>query len=394
MKAVRFVSILIALFANALWNDAAMAQGTSLTELGGLRVPPAGSAVVDTNATFAIGMTIDNGFSWRNGATPTEALRIVGKVRPDASQIGRQADIFVVVRTGAVFLMRKSDGAFVQWSGDAAELAPYKPQTTLAADTEVEIYSGQLGVSGEFQLFLGYRGTDGVLHYSPQPFVMTISANPTGGAAPWFFNGTDWQSNGTPPACPGPLLQSPLDLGKVTSILYPGQTRGGDYKAHGGFRLDGAGQTNQVNVASAIAGTVVRGVRDNAHGVVQYGFDIINPCGVMMRVGHLLELSPKFAAIAETLPPPTPGNTFTTLSGYTVNVGELIASAIGIPGNTFMDFGIYDLRSRNPATTSMTGELKPYGTCWLDALPAADSARVRSLPPADGVSGRTSDYCQ
>jgi hypothetical protein len=59
-----------------------------------------------------------------------------------------------------------------------------------------------------------------------------------------------------------------------------------------------------------------------------------------------------------------------------------------------MDFGIYDLRSRNPATTTMTGELKPYGICWLDALPAADKARVRSLPAADGVAGTTSDYCR
>jgi hypothetical protein len=34
----------------------------------------------------------------------------------------------------------------------------------LLADTESDLYSGKLGVSGWSQLFLGYRGIDGVLH--------------------------------------------------------------------------------------------------------------------------------------------------------------------------------------------------------------------------------------
>ncbi|MES2606486.1 MAG: hypothetical protein V4603_16245 [Pseudomonadota bacterium] len=397
MKAVRFVSVFIAVLMSLPATTTVMAQGATVTELGGLRVPPPGSSGVDTNATFAIGLTADNGLSWRNGTTPTEAIRIVGKVRPEASQIGQQADIYLVVKTGAVFLMRKSDGSFVQWSGSMNELVPYRAQTTLTADTEVDLYSGKLGVSGQYQLFIGYRSADGVLRYSPRPFTLNSDANPAGNnsSAPWLFNGTTWQSNvTTPPACPSPLLQAPLDLSKVTAILYPGQTRGGDYKSHGGFRLDGAGQTNAVTVVSSIEGTVVSGVRDTFHGPVQYGFLIINSCGVAIRIGHLLELSPKFAAIADTLPPATPTNTFTTLSGHTVSVGEPIGTAIGLPGNVFMDFGAYDLRSRNPATTHRSGELQPYGICWLDALPAADSVRVRSLPAGDGASGTASDYCR
>jgi hypothetical protein len=394
MKMRRVAGILISFVTTAFLGSAVLAQGTGLSELGGMRVPPAGSAVSATSATFAIGVTTDNGMSWRSSASPTELLRIVGKVRPEASRIGQAADIFLLARDGAVVLMRRTDGSFEQWSGQLSELVPFQQQTILAADTDVNLYTGQLGVTGQFDLFLGYRGADGVLHYSPSPFRLSSSPGLPGTSASWAFNGTTWQNNGAATDCQNPLLQAPLDLSKVTSILYPGQTRGGDYKAHGGFRLDGAGQASQVAVVSAIAGTVVRGARDTAHGVLQYGFDIINPCGVMMRIGHLLELSPKFAAIADTLPPATSSSTFTALSGYTVSAGEPIATAIGLPGNVFMDFGIYDLRSRNPATTSMTGELKPYGICWLDALPAADKARVRSLPAADGVSGTTSDYCR
>jgi hypothetical protein len=394
MKITRLIRTLLALVTSAILCSAVVAQGTSITELGGMRVPSAGNSSAGASASFAIGITTDNGLSWRNNATPTDQLRLVGKVRPEASQIGQAADIYLLAKTGAVVLMRRTDGAFEQWSGQLSDLVPYRQQAKLAADTEVDLFTGQLGVTGQFELFLGYRGPDGVLHYSPAPFSLNVNTNPPSASSSWFFNGTAWQSNGAAADCPSPLLQPPLDLSKVTSILYPGQTRGGDYKAHGGFRLDGAGQTNQVTVVSAIAGTVVRGARDTAHGVVQYGFDIINPCGVMMRVGHLLELSPKFAAIAAMLPPATANSTFTELSGYTVSAGEPIATAIGMAGNVFMDFGIYDLRSRNPATTHMTGELRPYGICWLDVLPVTDKARVRSLAPADGVSGSMSDYCR
>ncbi len=391
---VPLMRTLLPIVTSAVLCSAALAQGNSITELGGMRVPSAGNSSAGSSASFAIGITTDNGLSWRNNATPTDQLRLVGKIRPEASQIGQAADIYLLAKTGAVVLMRRTDGAFEQWSGQLSELVPYRRQAKLAADTEVDLFTGQLGVTGQFELFLGYRGLDGVLHYSPAPFSLNVNTNPQSASSSWFFNGTAWQSNGAAADCPSPLLQPPLDLSKVTSILYPGQTRGGDYKAHGGFRLDGAGQANQITVVSAIAGTVIRGVRYIEQGVVQYLFDIINPCGVMMRMDHLLELSPKFAAIADTLPPATASSATTQLSGYTVSAGEPIAKAIGLSGNIFMDFGIYDLRSRNPATTHMTGELRPYGICWLDFLPAADKARVLSLPPTDGVSGITSDYCR
>lgn len=84
-----------------------------------------------------------------------------------------------MVKIGAVFMMRNDDGTFVQWSGSLAELVPYRKQTTLAADTEVDLYTGKLGIGGEFQLFLGYRGGDGLLRYSPRGFVLSSSANPT-----------------------------------------------------------------------------------------------------------------------------------------------------------------------------------------------------------------------
>ena len=59
------------------------------------------------------------------------------------------------------------------------------------------------------------------------PPTAPISSSPSAGASPRS-------------SCPAPLLQTPVDLSKVTSILYPGQERGGNYKAHGVFGFDNA----------------------------------------------------------------------------------------------------------------------------------------------------------
>ncbi len=212
----------------------------------------------------------------------------------------------------------------------------------------------------------------------------------------WNFSGSAWEVTGTPPSCPSPLLGAPVDLSRVTSVLYPGQTRGGDYKAHGGFRFDRAGQSHSVSVVAAMEASVYRGVRYIEGGETQYLFDFIHPCGVMIRLDHLLELSAKFAALAATLPPATASTVTSTISGQSVSAGEQIATAIGsrTTGNVGVDFGVYDLRQRNPATASRQGEQAPYGICWLDQMSPANTAILRALPAGDQASGARSDYCR
>lgn len=215
----------------------------------------------------------------------------------------------------------------------------------------------------------------------------------------WYFD-SEWKSSKTPPKCDDPLiLETPVDLNLVTSVLYPGQIRGGDYKPHGGFRFDNS-QNNKISVTAPIDGYLVEGSRYLVNGEIQYTFDIINNCGIKYRFGHLYVLTPKFLEIAEKFREPVEGDSRTTkVDPVFVEKGELIATEIGLTENYFFDWGVYDLRQKNKASEDPKwakehpNDQEQYAVCWLDLLGQEDSVKVKELPGADGVSGKQSDYC-
>ncbi len=222
-------------------------------------------------------------------------------------------------------------------------------------------------------------------------------------AQTWEFTGSAWQNMGTPPDCPSPLvLEPPTDLSKVTAILYPGQTRGGNYKAHGGFRLDNT-KNDEVTIKAPIDAWLVKGSRYLEAGETQYMFDFISSCGIMYRLDHLRVLSSAFQAIANTFPEAKEDDSRTTSVEPQVLVkkGDVIATSVGFvkTSNTAFDWGVYDLRSPNKASQNASyaqthsAEQAWYGVCWLDYLSSANSALVKSLPAGDSASGKTSDYC-
>lgn len=218
-----------------------------------------------------------------------------------------------------------------------------------------------------------------------------------------FWPGSGWRASGTPPACPPqPMLQTPVDLARVTSVLYPGQTRG-QYKAHGGFRFDGS-KNDAITVRAPMDAEIIRASRYIESGEVQYLFDFTAPCGIRYRFDHLLVLSPALARIAEQLPPAREGDSRTTVvrPPAWVAAGEILATAVGIRRgpNVGVDFGVYDLRQKNAASGNpawarlYSPELEHHGVCWFEWLSPRDAARVRALLPGSSESGAKSDYCR
>lgn len=212
-------------------------------------------------------------------------------------------------------------------------------------------------------------------------------------------------------SCPSPFVfQMPVDLSKATSILYPGQLRGGDYKAHGGFRFDGA-KPDEITVYAPYDAQIIAGARYPVNGEIQYTFDFEHPCGIRYRFGHLLTLTPKFQAIAEKFPLPEGLDSRTTQVNPPVEVtqGEVIATAVGLTRggpselggfNTFVDWGVYDYRQKNEASKDPAWaakhphEIEHYAVCWFDWISKEDKTKVLALPSSDSQSGKTSDYCK
>lgn len=207
-----------------------------------------------------------------------------------------------------------------------------------------------------------------------------------------------------------PALVTPVDIAHVTSVLYPGQDRGGDYKPHGGFRMNNI-DNNLVEVRAPLAATVTNGSRYLEMGELQYMFDFKTDCGVEYRLDHLRTLSAKLQAAADKLPEAKANDSRTRrISKVNVEAGEVVATEVGFaknpPGapvgpNVSFDFGLYDKRQKNesskdPAWVSAhkeDGDQAIYAVCWLDWLPTSDAAIAKGLPGGDSESGKMSDYC-
>ena len=220
----------------------------------------------------------------------------------------------------------------------------------------------------------------------------------------WMFNNTEWVPSSHAPKCEEPIeFSAPVNLNLASHILYPGQTRGGDYKTHGGFRFDNLAD-NKVEVTLPFDAVLVSGSRYLEGGERQVILDFISPCGLMIRYDHLFTLSPEFEALMNELPEAKPddsrGAEFSVRKLYPA--GTVVATEIGHknPFNPGMDFGFYDLRSPNEisqdeqwVSSKINPSMASYARCWLDYLVEEDKAKAYALPGA-GTEGKVSDYCE
>lgn len=239
------------------------------------------------------------------------------------------------------------------------------------------------------------------------PPEVSVQTNPV-----WQFNGVDGFMPSPPeaqtPECGDLGWTLPLaDLSLVVGRLEPGQIRGGDYKAHGGFRM----QTSEVTVVSAINGqiTSVAAYLENAsgsseNGEVQYLIEIQNPCGIQIRYDHLKALGETVQKVLEDNGVKTRQDSRTTFiqPPAPIQAGDVIATAVGFTetgANYTFDFGAYDLRERQPTKRPAdelmkmgpSGILGLYGLCWYDLFGGQTAQELRAIPVGSAEKG--SDYC-
>jgi hypothetical protein len=198
-----------------------------------------------------------------------------------------------------------------------------------------------------------------------------------------------------------PLLDLPIEVQRIKSVLYPGQVRGNNFKPHGGFILNG---TNDANVTLPLEAKVIDGVRYIESGELQYMFDFENGCGYRMRLDHLHTLSPAMQKIADQLPQPTADSRTTQLGSETFEKGTVIATKVGFVknNNTGFDLGFYNMNTPNTASQTTDWptdfqyqtELAKHAVCWFDYLSKDDAALIRSLPAGDSAQGKNSVYCK
>lgn len=108
-------------------------------------------------ASFSLGLTRDNGITYRTDARASDTVQIVASIRPESLQIGKLADIFLLVAQDDAFIMVSSTGELIPWGGDIESLVPMLSNVTLTESLEFTIFSGVVGMVGEFPMYLAYR---------------------------------------------------------------------------------------------------------------------------------------------------------------------------------------------------------------------------------------------
>ena len=121
---------------------------------------------LDTNVSFTLSMTLASDDTPLDSASIGQDVSIKTIIRPETDDIGMPADVILVDYLPPSLTMRNEDGNFVTWNGSLKTLVPYLEGVTLESELEVEVFSGQLGRTGNHRIFIGFTVGD-VLYFTP-----------------------------------------------------------------------------------------------------------------------------------------------------------------------------------------------------------------------------------
>lgn len=132
-----------------------------------------------STADFKVGASSDAGTTTQTTFSGGESVVISGAVLPQAADVGRSADIFVVLRTttasGDTWSYRNTSGRFVPWNVTIPTLQPAYSVSSLKSSQAFEVHTGRL-IPAQQRIYIGYRvsGT-GTLHYTGQAHNLTVN---------------------------------------------------------------------------------------------------------------------------------------------------------------------------------------------------------------------------
>ena len=178
LKTLPFLCCFFASF--CLMNNAALAQdNTALREIDAVIID--GSAVRDSNAYMAFGMSRDGGQSYITMAGSDELIEIIAELHPEEKHWGQQADIFLIVRLeDKTWWMKDENDNWLAWEKPLmpSRLIPFSARAALEPVIEVTVLSGMVSqLSGELKFYMAYSDPEDGLQVNPVPFRVRISSD-------------------------------------------------------------------------------------------------------------------------------------------------------------------------------------------------------------------------
>jgi hypothetical protein len=130
------------------------------------------------DGVFSYGASKDQGATTSTTFRAGESVIIAANVMPQVPDLGKAADIFIVVRTttaaGDIWSYRNSNGVFVP-AVAIADLRPAASVSSLKSSEAFEVFAGTL-MPAQHHVYVGYRLSGGtVLLYTGQPLSLNVT---------------------------------------------------------------------------------------------------------------------------------------------------------------------------------------------------------------------------
>jgi hypothetical protein len=146
--------------------------------------------LVDTQTSLSGGISVNCGpYEQTVRQCEPDLVTIQGNLLVDSADIGKSADIVAVAShkpapeptaEPQIFYMLGNEGKVIEeWDGNLDNLIAFQDDIVLTTEQSIQIYQGQIPLTGFIQIFFGYRLPDGTLIYNPQSIDTLINPENT-----------------------------------------------------------------------------------------------------------------------------------------------------------------------------------------------------------------------